>query len=118
MAFLTAVRPHLRDQSEIQLRIKREGEALSVTIIPRLEGIEPDTEDAALAAFQSALSRPFHLTIAANDDPDSVLASVLTEVGRTQSSTQEELNKYKEQVENGGGFSQVRFPRQVFNETG
>jgi PRTRC genetic system protein E len=100
MAFLNSVRPHLRDQSEIHLRIKREGETLAITVIPRLEGLDPDTDDAALAAFQAALCRPFHLTVAANDDPDAVLASVLTEIGRAQSSTQEELSRYVEQVEN------------------
>jgi len=97
--FLSAVRPLLRDKSEIQLRILREGTALSVTVIPKIEKFDPDTADETLAALQAALSKPFHLNIAATDDPDQVLANVLTQIGQVQDAVHDDLEKYKAKIE-------------------
>jgi len=98
--FLSAIRPFLRDKSEIQLRIQREGNTMSVTVIPKIDGgFDPDTEDATLAALQAALSKPFHLTIAAADDPDQVLGTVLTHIGQAQAPVHDDLEKYKAKIE-------------------
>jgi len=97
--FLNAVRPHLRDKCEVQLRVKRDGDVLAITVIPKIDGIDPDTDDATLAALQAALSKPFHLTVSATEDPDQVLANVLTNIGQAHATVHDDLDKYKAQIE-------------------
>lgn len=97
--FLSAVRPFIREKCEIQLRVKREGAALSLVIIPKIEGIDPDTDDAALAALQAALTKPFHLHVADAEDPDQALANALTSIGQAQAGVHDDLEKYKAGIE-------------------
>ena len=99
MSFLTSIRPLLHEESEIQIRLRREGAQLSVTVIPKLLIAEPETTDETLAQLQAALSRPFHLTLAEADDPDLVLASVLTTVCDAQSATLDDLASYRAAIE-------------------
>ncbi|MHB8742798.1 MAG: hypothetical protein ACYC9L_06685 [Sulfuricaulis sp.] len=97
--FLSTVRPLLRDDSQVQLRIRGEGEGLAVTVIPQIKGIEAETNDATLAALQAALTKPFHFTIAVNEDPDKALADVLTSIGAAQAGARDDLAKYRAQIE-------------------
>jgi PRTRC genetic system protein E len=97
--FIATVRPLLRDQCEVQLRIRREGEAIAVTVIPKIAKLDPETSDETIAALQAALAKPFHLTIAANEDPDQALNKALRAIGTAQAAVQDDLDKYTAQIE-------------------
>jgi hypothetical protein len=99
MAFLATLRQHLKDKSELQLRIKREAGQLSVVVIPKLGDADPDTTDETIAQFHAALARPFHMVIPDTEDPDQALAAVLASVVQTQGDTLSELERYQQEVE-------------------
>jgi len=97
--FIAAVRPFIREKCEIQLRIKREGAALSITVIPRIDGLDAGTNDETIAALQAALAKPFHLHVADTEDPDKALAGVLTAIGQAQAGAHDDLTAYTARIE-------------------
>jgi len=99
MSFLNRVAPFLREKSEITLTVRREPAGIRVTVIPRLDDLDPDTKDEAKAAFQAAFARPCSVVLPPDSDLDARFTETLETVARGASRTFDELTAYREAVE-------------------
>lgn len=96
MNLLSSLRHLLTGDASVVLTLSQDKGALTALIQPRINDMQPDTEDAELAALQAALSRPLRITFSPDGDPDAELANVLGQMAQARSGTVDALTAYRE----------------------
>lgn len=98
MSFLNSLKPVLRGQTDITLRVTGGPEGIKIVVTPRLADIKPETGDAELAHLQALLSLPFAITLAADADLDSELARAVSEYHAIREPKLDALDAFRETV--------------------
>ncbi|UJJ60408.1 hypothetical protein [Rhodanobacter denitrificans] len=80
MSFLNALKPVLRGQSAVTVRLTAtEDGGFRLLVTPSLQGIKADTDDVELAHLQALLAAPFTLALPAGADLDQALADAVAQ---------------------------------------
>jgi len=80
MSFLNALKPLLRGQSAVTLRLSPHADGgFRLLVTPALQGIDADTTDVELAHLQALLAAPFALSFPADADLDQSFAEAVAQ---------------------------------------
>lgn len=100
MSFLNALKPLLRGQSSVTLRLSPDADgAVRLLVTPALKGIDADTTDVELAHLQALLAAPFALSLPADADLDKSFAEAVTQFHALREPKLNELDALRARME-------------------
>ncbi|MBN8924169.1 MAG: PRTRC system protein E [Rhodanobacter sp.] len=100
MTFLNALKPLLRGQSAVTLRLSANADGgFRLIVTPALQGIDADTDDVELAHLQALLAAPFTLTLAAEADLDQAFTEAVAQFHALREPKLNELDALRARME-------------------
>lgn len=99
MKLLSTISPMLLDESEVIIKVTKQGENLKILVQPKLLNGEPETDDETLANLQAAFQLPMAITVPGAPDPDQALANALAEFGTERKEAVSDLEAYRESIQ-------------------
>jgi hypothetical protein len=113
MSFLNSLKPVLRGQTDITLRVSRDGDGVRILVIPRLEGIEPETKNDELGTLQAILSQAFGITLPFDADLDVELARNIDGYHAIRQPKLDALDEFRESVKRADAAAAKRKAEQI-----
>lgn len=93
--FLTSLVPLLTTGSKVVIHLLPDPAGVRINVLPALQGTDPDTTSAELAALQAALNMPLSFTAALDADLDRVAVEVLRTMGEANRQNVDGLAAYR-----------------------